>query len=48
MSSNSPYLMSLLHMGIESHCQVLSGQLLDLSDASFHYLENVGKYNVVC
>ena len=48
MSSNSLYLMSLFSMGIKSHHQVLLSQLLGLIGASFHYLENVGKYNAAC
>ena len=37
-----------LHTGIKSHCQVLLSHFLDLFDVSFCYLENVGKYSVVC
>ena len=48
MSSNSPYSMSLFCMGTKSHHQALLSQFLGLIGASFHYLENVGKYNVAC
>ena len=32
-------------MGIKSHHQVLLSDFLGLIGASFHYLENVGRYN---
>ena len=35
-------------MGIKSHHQVLSSQFLGLIGISFHYLENVDKYNAAC
>ena len=37
-----------LHMGIKSLHQALLSHSLGLIGASFCYLENVGKYNVVC
>ena len=45
MSSNSPYLMSLLCMDINYHHQALVTWFWGLIDTSFHYLGSVGKYN---
>ena len=35
-------------MGIKSHHQALLSHFLGLIGASFRYLENVGKYSIVC
>ena len=48
MSSNSPYSMSLFTYGYKESLSVIVGSLSGSIDASFHYLENVGKYNVAC
>ena len=46
MSSNSPYSISLFTYGYKESSSVVTTRFLALFDASFHYPENVGKYNV--
>ena len=46
MSSNILYSISLFTYGYNESSSVIVGHFLGLFDASFHYLENVGRYSV--